>query len=89
MKLNGNKFQHLRYSKIPYAGNYETPDGNTITPVEETVDLGILIENSGKVEAQIKSIAQKRGRMAGWVLRVFATRKQHPMLLLYNSFVLA
>ena len=57
MKLNGNKFQHLRYGNIPYAGNYETPDCNTVTPVEEVVDLGILMENSGKFEAQIRSRA--------------------------------
>ena len=45
MKLNCDKFQHLTYGKIPYTGNYETPDGNTITRVGEAVDLGILMEN--------------------------------------------
>ena len=56
----------------------------------ETVqDLGVLMDNTGRFDAQIRSAAQKGRRNAGWILRVFATRQERPMLILYKALVLS
>ena len=89
MKLNGEKFQHLRYGHSAHLGSYTAPGNDRITSVDEAVDLGVLMEGSGKFAAQIRSAAQKGRRAAGWVLRVFNTRDERPMLTLFKSLVLS
>ena len=89
MILNGAKFQHLRYGNSLNPGNYYTPNGESVTSVDRAVDLGVLMEGSGKFEAQIRSAAQKGRRTAGWVLRVFNTREELPLLTLFKSLVLS
>ena len=91
MQLNGNKFQHLRYGKSTSLdlGGYKTPDGAPISQVDQVMDLGVLMEESAKFDAQVRAAAMLGNRYAGWVLRVFATRQQGPMLILFKSLVLS
>ena len=89
MCFNGEKFQHIRYGRTSDPGGYSTPDNNPITTVEEVMDLGVIMEASGKFQAQIRAAAQKGGRNAGWVQRVFAIREKRPMLILFKDLVLS
>ena len=59
MKLNREKLQHLRYGKSSFPGACTTTNGDTVTPVNGAVDLGAIMEGSGKFGAQIRSAAQK------------------------------
>ena len=88
MQLNGEKFQHLRVGKATHP-DYKTPDDVLITQVEQVTDLGVMMESSAKFDAQVRSAALMGSRYAGWVLRVFATRQERPMLTLFKSLVLS
>ena len=89
MQLNGEKFQHLRYGRSSLPGTYRTPDGNQIVKSDTVLDLGIIMESSAKFDAQIRSAAQKGKRNAAWISRVFTTRQERPMLILYKALVLS
>ena len=89
MQLNGEQFQHLRYGRSSLPGTYRTPDGNQIVKSDTVLDLGIIMESSAKFDAQIRSAAQKGKRNAAWILRVFTTRQERPMLILYKALVLS
>ena len=49
----------MAIGKSTFPGTYTTPNGDTITSVNEAVDLGVIMEGSGKFGAQIRSAAQK------------------------------
>ena len=89
MQLNGDKFRHLRYGEAPGAISYKTQTGNSIEQVSEVVDLGVVMEDSGKFDNQVRTVAQKGKRNAGWALRVFQTRQEGPMLILLKTLVLS
>ena len=88
MALNGDKFQHLRYGESA-AATYTTPTGSSIAQVSEVNDLGVIMEDSARFEAQVSAVAQKGKRNAGWALRVFSTREACPMLILFKTLVLS
>ena len=91
MELNGDKFQHLRYgSPSPDLEKYYfTPAGNPINKPGSVVDLGVVMENNVRFEAEIRTLAEKGRRTAGWILRVFSTRQEKPMILLFKTLVLS
>ena len=91
MQLNGDKFVHLRYGCAPPGmdNQYLTPDGNPIGTTDRVVDLGVVMENNAKFNAEIRSIAEKGKRTAGWILRVFSTRRERPMIVLFKALVLS
>ena len=89
MKLNGDKFQHMRYGKEEPSVGYRTPSGEDIREFPEVSDLGVIMENTAKFDSHLRSIANKGNRIAGWTLRVFSTHTEKPMLILFKALVLA
>ena len=67
---------------------YLTPDKNIISEVAVVKDLGVHIDSSGSFEAHITEAVKKGNNMAGWILRVFATRDEGPMMILFKSMVI-
>ena len=68
--------------------SYLTPDKNIISEVAVVKDLGVHIDSSGSFEAHITEAVKKGKNMAGWILRVFATRDEGPMMTLFKSMVI-
>ena len=63
MKLNGDKFQHMRYGKVKEPPSvYYTPSGDDIRQFNEVSDLGVIMENTAKLDAHIRSIVHKGAR---------------------------
>ena len=89
MSFNTDKFEHLRYriNDEPIYP-YSTPDGTHINEAGQVSDLGIIIENTATFQGQIVKATKRSNNMAGWVLRVFMTRGELPMMTLYRSMVL-
>ena len=88
MKFNGKKFEELRYGiqetrSIPYL----QPNGEPIETVDEVRDLGIVMSSTAVFDSQINTAAIKSNRQAGWVLRVFKTRQELPLMTLYKSLI--
>lgn len=63
MCLNGQKFQHIMYGRTSDPGGYSSPDNNPITTVEEAMDLGVIMESSGKSQPKIEQLHKKVGEM--------------------------
>ena len=72
MKLNGNKFQHLRCGKnFEAETKYKAPEGSEIEKHQSTRDLWVLgsWSSSGSFAAG--------NQMADWILRIFQTRDEN------------
>ena len=90
MKLNGEKFQHIRYGKASFpSADYRSPTNEIIKVYSELRDLGVTMQDTAKFNSHIQSISEKGSRMAGWILRVFSTRDEKPMMVLYKALVLS
>ena len=89
MKLNGEKFQLIKYGKKEPPRSYLSPSGEEIGEFHEVRDLGVILENTAKFDSHIRLIAKKGSRIAGWSLRVFSTRAAKPMLALFKALVLS
>ena len=78
MKFNANKFELLGYGKeqeIKSATSYKSYDDLNIEDKEQVRDLGIMMSNTATFSLHIRNIVKKaRGKMGGWVLRVFQSR---------------
>ena len=81
MTFNGDKFELIRYGKrVIDPVSFSQPDGVPIREVPEVKDLGVLMSQSATFESEIEKNVVKSNRQAGWVLRVFRTREQEPMM---------
>ena len=90
MRLNGNKFEHLRYGKLTEVSTgYLTPEDEHIQVRQEVKDLGIIMQDTARFESHIRATAETSSRVAGWILRVFSTRAEKPMMVLFKSLVLS
>ena len=90
MMLNVGKFEHLRYGKLTKVDTgYLAPNYEQIQVRNEVKDLGILMHDTAKFESHIRSVAEAGSRVAGWILRVFSTRLERPMMVLFKSLVLS
>ena len=88
MCFNGNKFELMRYGKVhSNCSSYSRPDGGMIGEVSEVRDLGILMAKSATFDSEIGKIILKSNRQAGWILRVFKTREELPMMTLYRALI--
>ena len=87
MKFNGKKFEAMKYGnrETTYASPFHQPDGEPIKVVEEIRDLGILMNSSATFESEVEAAVLKSNRQAVWVLRVFRTRQELPLITLYKS----
>ena len=88
MKFNGKKFEVIKYGTNKYSNQiYQQPNGEQIEEVEEIKDLGVLMSASATFENEVETAVLKSNRQAGWILRVFRTRKELPLMTLYRSLV--
>ena len=89
MLLNGNKFEHLQVGKNLHQANYsyKDPAGNVIEEKSHIKDLGVVMSNTLTWNVQIDTVVSKARIMAGWALRIFASRERDPMVTIWNSQV--
>ena len=89
MCLNGDKIELHRIGnnlKIE-KHSYTDPNGEVINEKEYIKDLGVYISSDLTWTRQINEVASKAISMAGWALRTFQTRKELPMITIWNSLV--
>ena len=88
MALNEGKFEAIRYGNHPAQNRaYKTPTGTEVEFKNTIKDLGVLVQSDGKFGDHISNLVMKCRRKMGWILRVFTTRDQVPMMTLYKSLV--
>ena len=89
MCLNGDKFEHHRIGKNLGIEkfSYTDPNGEVINEKEYIKDLGVYISSDLTWTRQINEVASKATSMTGWALRTFQTRKELPMITIWNSLV--
>ena len=78
-----------RMKELPFAGamfSYETGAGQ-IHPEKDLRDLGVRVAADMTWKEHIGRIAENGRKKAAWVLSVFETREQQPMLTLYKSLI--
>ena len=86
MCLNGDKFEHLHVGNNLHhvKSLYTDPSGNTIVEKEHIKDLGVTLSNNLTWAKHIEEVVSKARVMSGWALRTFSTRKQDPMITIWN-----
>ena len=92
MKLNGNKFQLLRYGPLQDlkdSSNYVDTNGAVICEENTAKDLGVLLSSSGDYDQHINKTISKCRQMCGWIFRTFQTREMVPMMTLYKTMILS
>ena len=101
MALHKDKFEYmchrlnrkntLELAELPFVAELHqysvSAQGNSLTPVGQLRDLGVLVSDDLSWTPHIKSIANKARQKAAWVLSVFQTRSPVIMLTLYKSMV--
>ena len=100
MALHKDKFEYmchrpsrkntLELAELPFVAElhqYSVAEGNSLPPVGQLRDLGVLVSDDLSWTPHIKSIANKARQKAAWVLSVFQTRSPVIMLTLYKSMV--
>ena len=100
MALHEDKFEYmchrpsrkntLELAELPFVAElhqYSVAEGNSLPPVGQLRDLGVLVSDDLSWTPHIKSIANKARQKAAWVLSVFQTRSPVIMLTLYKSMV--
>ena len=89
MTFNSDKFELLQFkiNELNFPP-YHTPDQSNIKEVACVKDLGVHFDSSGTFEANITEAVKKGNNMAAWILRVFATREEVPMMTLFKSMVI-
>jgi hypothetical protein len=87
MWFNDSKFELLRYNKRTEAV-YETGTKHKIDQEDTVKDLGIMITPDASFSTHINTMTKSARTVAGWILRVFATREAKPMLQLFKSLVI-
>ena len=90
MVLNGDKFKLLRYAVNGYPNDYTYTDsqGSPIMPCSSTNDLGVIMSDSAKHNDNIMNIINRAKHRLRWMLRVFSTREEGPMMTLYRALVM-
>ena len=88
MKFNGSKFELILYGELNIdAPLFTQPNGLDIQQVETVRDLGVLMDKKLTFKPEISSVCLKSKRQAGWIMRVFKTRAERPMLTLFKALV--
>ena len=68
--------------------SYSLPNDISLDSIEDISDLGVVVSDSFSFQTHINQIVKKAGMKCGWILSVFETRDQVPMLDLFKSLVL-
>ena len=98
MVLHEDKFQLLIHRhdpkhsliQLPFLnefGSYKLPNGDTLFPVDQLKDLGIIVSPNLSWTAHINDISSRAKNIASWVFSVFKTREADVMCQLYKSLV--
>ena len=95
-RVNASKFGYLSFAckdNSLSSNVYVNPDLNIINQHDNIKDLGILLLMSSdcSFEKHILSVSSRCSRLAGWILRTFASRDKitSTMLTLFKSLVLS
>ena len=91
MKFNGGKFQVVRYGRnqvlkeetMYFTGGMES----VIEEVENVRDLGVILTNDARFDAQVEQVCKKSTQKAGWILRTFFSRNSSFMRQIFNCLV--
>ena len=98
MTLHNDKFECMchKFNKyhtlleLPFVSElyrYPVSEDNSLEPVYQLRDLGVLVSSDLSWSPHIRFIADKARQKASWVLGVFHTRSTEIMLTLYKSMV--
>ena len=98
MLLHMDKFEYINHSTgeakllklLPFTNEYyeySTQDGTILSPTETVRDLGVLISSDLSWSPHIDIITDSARQMSAWVLSVFQSRDEIPMMTLYKSLV--
>jgi hypothetical protein len=88
MKLNGSKFELIRYGERDFAYDYQTGEDALIVCKNTVKDLGITVSDSGRFAEHMDEMVKRGRNKMGWILRTFQTREKILILTLYRSLVL-
>lgn len=66
---------------------YQVSSGDTLSPVHQLKDLGVIVSSDLSWTPHINTICSKARAVASWVLSVFRARNKLTMLTLYKSLV--
>ena len=91
MKFNGDKFQVLRYEEnknikndtLYFTSNIE----DVIEEVDNCRDLGIIVENTDKLNFHIDKACKQISPKCGWILSIFYSRNPKFLRHMYNTLV--
>ena len=86
MPLNVKKCKVMHVGRTNQSIQYEI-NGEKIQTVEQEVDLGVIIKDNLKVDAQCSKAAKKGNQLLGLIARTFEYKGKDTMLLLYKSLV--
>ena len=90
MLFNSEKFQLMRYGKHEHLkqNDYILPDKTKIKPTHEAKDLGVLMNDDCKFEAQTNITVNKAKRTMGLILRTFRRRDKKVMIPLLKTLII-
>lgn len=91
MRFNSSKFELIRYGTndgLKERTCYKSYDGSPIVAVTKLRDLGVIMSNDASFAAHICQIVRSARNQMGWILRVFVTREERPMLILFKTMII-
>lgn len=91
MKLNGLKFEHLKYGKNEEQKDqsiYYSDTGSRIETKSTVKDLGIILDVNSTFDRHIESLIERVKGISSWIYRTFSTRDVDIMLTLWKILVI-
>jgi hypothetical protein len=91
MRFNSAKFELIRYGTnevLKEETRYTSYDGSLIEAVADLRDLGVTMSNDACFTAHIAKITRSARNQLGWILRIFATREEKPLLILFKAMII-
>ena len=88
MELNKSKFQLLQHgNKNDLKTSYKIDQQVEIQKSNTVKDLGVNISENLSFDEHITKITNEAKKFAGWIFRIFKSRRPEVILLLYNTYV--
>jgi len=91
MKLNGLKFEHIKYGKNEEQKEHSVYLSDTNSPIEsmsQVKDLGITLDVNMTYNKHIQNLIEKVKNISSWIYRTFTTRDRCVMLTLWKSLAI-